>query len=179
MRVAIIGSAGRNKDGERVNKKLYSRLVGHARHFIASLGIEDCTLVSGGAAFVDHVAVTLHLIGVSQKLVLYLPAQWDGEKYCGNSDSGYANYLHYCFSEALGEKKEKSLETIGKLISVGNHDFEHHFGKGFKERNLDVAKSDILMAYTFNKGGPKPRSGTLHTWNHSDAKKYHFNLGEI
>jgi hypothetical protein len=52
--VAIIGTAGRGRDGMRMNKELFSKMVDKAVHIIRDvlkLSFDSIRLVSGGAAW--------------------------------------------------------------------------------------------------------------------------------
>lgn len=64
--VAIVGSAGRGDDGNKLTKDLFDKMSATAEEIIVSafwLNPADVVLVSGGAAFADHVAVRLFLDG--------------------------------------------------------------------------------------------------------------------
>ncbi len=100
MRVAIIGSAGRKDDADKVNLGLYAKMC----RKVQELTKGDVTLVSGGAAFSDHVAVSVYLMNrfLSDRrtwLELHLPAPWNHDDMCYVShkfrDVGsVANYYH-------------------------------------------------------------------------------------
>ena len=65
--VAIIGSAGRNEDGAKMNATVFDAMTAAALRTITDhwhLSPQNVRLVSGGAAWADHVAVRLFLDGV-------------------------------------------------------------------------------------------------------------------
>ncbi len=69
--VAIVGTAGRKSDGSRMNASLFRRMCATALDIIRTewkLTPPDVRLVSGGAAWSDHVAVQLYLEGVADAL---------------------------------------------------------------------------------------------------------------
>lgn len=84
--VAIIGSACRNADKARFSPEVFERKKKCAQEIIATtfglrLGYDHVTLVSGGAAGADHVAVEIYLDCQKQydaacnlQLLLFLPA---------------------------------------------------------------------------------------------------------
>jgi len=84
MKIAIIGTAGRKEDGAKLSKDVYHKMVADAQHQIAGLikggmplkyyqaadpkplyahvSPTPINLVSGGAAWADHIAVSLYLM---------------------------------------------------------------------------------------------------------------------
>ena len=60
LTISVIGSAGRKDDSARVNQRLYEQGVEYLVKCIDRLD-QPITIVSGGAAFVDHMAVALYL----------------------------------------------------------------------------------------------------------------------
>lgn len=79
--IAIIGSAGRGLDVNKITKELWSKMINKAEEIIVKeWGLEwkNVRLVSGGAAFSDHVAVELFLKHPDDvALTLELPSAWD------------------------------------------------------------------------------------------------------
>lgn len=85
VRVAIIGTAGRNEDADKMSEQLFERMVAHAALTLRNkwhLPNERVVLVSGGSAWADHVAVRLFLREVTTAggqpyagLHLYLPCK--------------------------------------------------------------------------------------------------------
>ena len=69
--VGIIGTAGRKEDGVRLTEGDYRYLV----EYIGKAVKPNDVLISGGAAWADHVAVQLFLDGKAGGLVLHLPAE--------------------------------------------------------------------------------------------------------
>lgn len=57
VRVSIIGTAGRGESREGLNAALYSKMVTAAEQWIAATVSGEVNLVSGGAAWADHIAV--------------------------------------------------------------------------------------------------------------------------
>src|ERR1700722_8290227 len=77
--LSIIGSAGRNEDAAKVSKERFTSM-GHDAHETITkklkLDPKSVILVSGGAAFGDHVAVKLFLEYGYPRLRLFLPCEW-------------------------------------------------------------------------------------------------------
>lgn len=184
--LSIIGTAGRKDDANLMTSELYSLMLNRAREVINSQGITH--LVSGGAAWSDHVAVSLFINKEVDKLTLHLPSDFHIE-FHGNKDANIANYYHKEFSRKM---KGSSLKGIGKAIDMGA---EIHVHKGFFARNHFVAKSPFLLAFTNGSHSYEPTEedtmvkshtaglkdgGTSHTWNNSLAHwKMHVCLKDL
>lgn len=185
MNLGIIGTAGRGEDFDRFssNPKYYDlmKLVGQI--FIANH--RPKTLVSGGAAFADHLAVDLFFSENVPLLKLYIPTDFKDGKYAvNNPDSMFdcgkiGNYYHKKFSELC---KKNSLMEINSAIDVGAKIF---VGKGFKDRNTEIANdSNILLAFTFGNGANLKDGGTKDTMDkflkrkaeNPELRAFHFDL---
>ena len=166
--ISIIGSAGRKSDGNKISKSLFEKVMNNTIKLIEKIKednkTDDITLVSGGAAFIDHVAVRLYLDQVLKcKLILYLPCKFKDNK--GEGKVGETmNYYHERFTKKI---KSDSLEEISLAIKRGAVvGCDEGTEGGFHYRNGFVAKSDYIIAYTFNNGKDNPKDGgTLDTWN--------------
>ena len=74
--LAIVGSAGRKDDSKRLSISHFESMYGIGKGLIDILkdvNYRPTVLVSGGAAWADHIAVRLFLDGVVNKLRLFLP----------------------------------------------------------------------------------------------------------
>lgn len=181
--VGIIGTAGRKDDAPRLGKRIFAAMCRDALEQIqvrlANVA-EDYELVSGGAAWADHIAVRMFNAGFANKLTLCLPCLWmGGQEFDPLSEAGStANYYHENFSIACGID---SFREIQKAIDNGA---TVEIYRGFKERNTVVAKKATrLIAYTFgthssittspaitSKEAGLKDGGTTDTWNKSKAK---------
>lgn len=191
LRIGIIGTAGRGDDNPKMTKDLYFRMLRRTELkclnelLDADLNKNDLTLVSGGAAWSDHLAVSLwkRYQGV-MSLELHLPAKWNMVQKCFSEDSGkfdpgrIANFYHEKFSTKMGRS---SLESLFEVCAGGDPGVEVQYHKGFHARNLHVGQVDVLLAFTWNPGdSPKVGSGTAHTWDNSPArKKLHVDLNTL
>lgn len=169
MRVAIIGTAGRREDAARMRWGLFCWMVDQAQLVIPDrfqAPPSQVVAVSGGAAWADHVAVVLFLEGWCPGLELHLPAILDERtgRFRDVGDGAVANHYHEAFSVHAGR------DTLADLFQAIKKGAEFRFYGGFKSRNLAVADTDALLAFTFGKGGPPTDSGTAHTWRASKAK---------
>ena len=177
MRIAIIGTAGRKEDGDKLNKEMYEKMIKVVQEQIAILiaentnGLGPVDLVSGGAAWADHLSVSLYLMDVAESLTLYFPCEWDIDrcKYQENISTyngvpRTANYYHQLFSNKMGEN---TLAGIQKAVDKGAVYYEVE--GGFWSRNLSVGKVDAIIAYTFGEGDVPKDGGTKHTWDYSTA----------
>lgn len=177
MKIAIVGSAGRKSDTQHVSRPLYEAMIYDAKATVQQIAMDErIDLVSGGAAFADHVAVSLFLMGVANSLTLYLPAPWrtdlDFPKYDEKAREGsLSNYYHRQFSLALtrGKSFSATREGIQKAVTKGAVLNTDHLG--YYKRNLQVGKVDALICYHFGGDGTAPRkpSGSRHCWDNSNA----------
>lgn len=159
--IAIIGTAGRRDDAARLDADVYRAMVAVARWTVGQhRGARPVRLVSGGAAWADHVAVSLFLEGEGEgdALTLHLPAAFTGYRYAeggGRFDPGRtSNHYHQAFSDAIGRD---SWAEIALAIERGA---EAAVTPGFKRRNLKVADAvdgGLLLAFTFGSAS-KPAS---------------------
>lgn len=177
MRIGIIGSAGRGEDKNKISGPLYWSAVQAVEDQIDALNpTEKVILVSGGAAFADHIAVSL-FNRRDPELILHLPSQFSIKEktFYGTKDADIANYYHRLFREKTGVK---SLVEIANLFGDINVQIFSH--SGFFVRNLEVGKVDVLIALTFNNDTVPKDGGTKHTWNHSSAPlKIHISLDSL
>ena len=174
--VGIIGTAGRGEDGARITEADYKSLVDYLGKAVKANDV----LISGGAAWSDHVAVRLFLDGKVGGLVLHLPAKiiaGPGGKLTFenggfNTAGSTANYYHSLFNKALKIESDASLKQIQEAIDRGA---TVTYGDGtrgnevMKERNSLVARDarDFLVAMTFDPDTERqmPKDGgTADTW---------------
>jgi hypothetical protein len=203
MKIAIIGTAGRKEDGNKLSAQLYHKMVEDAMFQIESLRIQlfcapdefKMDLVSGGAAWADHIAVSLFLKEVANSLTLYFPCDWAEYKGVNIKDGGYlglydnnnrsgsiANYYHWKFSKVVAPDSElpkwQTLHEIQKAIYKGAK--FHEVPGGFHARNIFVGQVDVILAYTFGSGNVPKDGGTKHTWDNSSAQiKIHRPIVEL
>jgi hypothetical protein len=132
-------------------------------------------LVSGGAAWADHVAVSLFLMDRAPKLTVYMPCQFREGLFQGNKDADTATYYHKLFSEKVGKDTRQGIE---RARSQGAEIVEN-LG-GFFARNRQVADCDVMVAMTWGDGDTPKDGGTANTWKSSlAAQKFHIPLALI
>jgi hypothetical protein len=197
MRVmSFIGSAGRGSDAARLNENVYEAMYAEALDCVRRFDIEIAC--SGGAAFADHIAVSLFLRGAVGGLSLYLPAVYENGAYVPNArvhanPGRTANDYHRAFRASCGID---GLSEIAAAISRGAYVETY---AGFKRRNLEVAgRCSHMLAFTFGnapsqdfppghpgfsdaaEAGLKD-GGTAHTWGEcwKASWKRHVNLFEF
>lgn len=171
---AIVGTAGRRDDASRLSDNHFKAMCECARLLLKQFEESDYgvdTLVSGGAAWADHVAVKLFLNKEVPKLKLFFPCVFDlqaREYTLATVPSGdnpndrwfpgeIANSLHNRFSRKVGFN---SLSEIYLAIQEGA---ETYVCKGFYARNAMVAQSDVILAMTFGDKEWLKEGGTAHT----------------
>lgn len=165
--IGIIGTAGRKDDYNRLNKEKYYGMMAATQEIIKDITSyredKDVHVVSGGAAFADHLAVLSFLGGFAKGLTLHLPASFDisKNKYESTKDGDIANYYHKRFSSMIFGTPDDSLLQIKQAITQGA---KVVVWDGFKRRNLEVARdSTYLIALTFGNGAMIKDGGTAHT----------------
>ncbi len=199
MRLAIIGTAGRGDDGKRLAadpERYLTRMLQAARNVAKQVGATE--LISGGAAFSDHIAVLLFLEDPTRySLTLELPAPFvtDGQggyKYFDkgsgdfkNNPGGVSNHYMRLFLKAF-RKTRPDWSPFNDLAALeGYPNVTKNVGIGFLERNLVVAaKADHCLAMTFGNGRQLKDGGTAHTMSHFLAKPnrggaYHLDLNTL
>lgn len=162
-RLGIIGTAGRQSDGALLNRESYAHMVAIAEQVARTHGVR--ALVSGGAAWADHVAVGLVALGTFEPraLTLHLPAglRPDGT-FEETRNGGASNHYHRLFRRSAAVRSAEELAAVaakGATITVSD---------GFFARNARVADdADILLAFTFGEG---PAWEGIHHAAHIDAR---------
>jgi len=173
-KVAIIGTAGRTADDlAHLNADKFQWMVDMSKQYIASNADADPSaieLVSGGAAWSDHAAVRLYLTRQYKSLTLYLPCAFDtAERRFVGGPADAVNRYHREFSNYLGRQ---SLDEIADAIAAGATVVVRN---GFFERNHDVARVDVMIAFTTSSAAFPLKGGTFDTWNKCKARnKKHF-----
>lgn len=176
MKISIIGTAGRERES-RLNLQLYLAALSRVRSLVAEH--TDVTLVSGGAAWMDHLAVALYMEGAAPRLDLHFPAPWvptepafDNENFAGK----VANYYHRKFSTTLGGDPYASLRGLQQAMNQGAVSKVY---SGFHARNVPVSQSDLTIALTWGKQEPSS-PGTAHTWRLvGNRPKIHVSLHDL
>lgn len=184
FRLAIIGTAGRaNAPQDQMTPELYHSMIQRAVHEISRLSANQIVLVSGGAAWSDHVAVELFLKAGEYDLIrskiegleLHLPAEFDDEtsRYLDNGSRDWrinpgrtANDYHEKFSEKLGDT-ERSFRELAAAIENGA---QVKIYDGFHQRNTYIATADQILAFSWGTNEPED-GGTRDTWTKAGRMK--------
>lgn len=148
-RIAIIGTAGQKTT---LSKTLYEKMAMKALDIIHSIQPDSnkVHLISGGAAWSDHVAVNLYLNNKFAGLTLHLPCKVD-ELLEKSSPSHYAKTtidLHTKFSKAIKQDTiaqiKDAVQNKGAVVTSSN---------GFYPRNLLVGRHvDVVIAFSWGRG---------------------------
>lgn len=179
MLISVIGTAGRKPYTDLMTYDLYCNMYRKLRTIITEVSpvYEERILVSGGAAYSDHLAIDAFK-RIAPSLHLHLPAQFDLNtmRFAEASRDGQtSNYYHDLFSKKCGFN---SLDEIGSALQDFN--CTSHVYNGFFARNIPVGRCDILIAFTWGEGSIPADGGTKHTWDHSSApKKIHVPLKNL
>lgn len=194
IRVSIIGSAGRLGDGERMSRDLFLLMVRKAEHLISNvfkLTKSDVTLISGGSAWADHVAVRLWLESVTDAdspdsfsgLRLYLPCAFD------NTSNGSPPMFHGSVGKRLNElhvsftsKMKCEFDSRTDIVCAHALGAELNYQyPGFHNRNRQIGQSEYIIAFTWSESTVFPKAGgTKHTWDNSaTVNKIHVPLSSL
>jgi hypothetical protein len=168
--LAIIGTAGRGEDAYKLKcNPHWVAMLADASRLVEREGFGR--FVSGGAAWADHVAVSLALAGCGKySLGLHLPG------IAGDMET--AIKYHRRFSHAL------HWNTLGQLAEVQGELYCRTTRKGsFKDRNGRVAgEADSFLAMTFGNCGRVKDGGTAHTVRLMQGQGktgWHFDLNRL
>jgi len=137
--LAIIGTAGRGEDYNKLTANHYQQMILAAKKVIE---LERVThLVSGGAAWADF---SMHESDLPKKI--FLPAK--------EKDVETAKYYHQRFFEKVPDCTDFDDVKNAEIISSG----------GFLDRNILVAnEADLFLAMTFGHKNEVKDGGTKHT----------------
>jgi ribA/ribD-fused uncharacterized protein len=176
--IAVIGTAGRDK-----NIALAEKHWDFMAHTIYQELQPTDILVSGGAAWADHVAVWAYLNDHCAGLILHLPAPFKNNRFWGEyGTSGNAcNYYHEKFSKTMGFN---SLAHIQAALDKGARITEQSIAMGYAamaKRNKLVANDCThMVAFTFGEGDVPADGGTKITWDMAANKlRSHVSLARV
>lgn len=177
-KVAIIGTAGRDKT-KVMSLGMWNWMIAQAKDIIKP----DAHLVSGGAAWADHIAVHLFLTGYASELTLHLPAPINDKGWFEGplkSAASAANYYHGMFSVVINK------HTIGEIVLASRmpncHGTVEPVAPGYAAmyvRNAKVAMADQLLAFTFGEGDVPADGGTKDTWDKCKGQKLHVSIPDL
>lgn len=176
--VSIIGTAGRHyEDRKGLSKQLFYKMIEKAKDIIQNkwgLDPQNVVLISGGAAWSDHIAVHMYLYNNYPNLRLHLPCIWDSKNLCYNNKQGItANQYHQYFSKSMGVNTMKEIEL------AKNQGAELRVHNGFFSRNTYVAQAKYMIAFSWAEKSTEIKGGTKNTWDKCKGKRIHVNLNEL
>ena len=166
IKIAVIGTSGRNV---KLTSKQYNRMYEQLTNYLSEYN-SKIELISGGAAWADHLAVRAYLDNIVKKLSLYLPCKWDFDKeqYSEQTNSGkMSNIYHRQFSN---EVKINSFDQIQQAML--NDAYIDDTNNGYFERNDKIANiCHEMIAFTISTTNFPSKGGTQYTWNKAIGKK--------
>lgn len=164
---AIVGTAGRLDDARKLSKHHFEAMCITASELMVQFSENNYPithLVSGGAAWADHVAVNLFLQKRAPHLRLFIPCKWDNGEFEDNGADDWkknpgktANSLHRKFQLTT------QINSLTEIQIAKSEGAELISANGFYARNALVAKSDFLLAMTFGNKHEVKEGGTAHT----------------
>jgi len=202
--VGIVGTAGRLDDTEKMSKELFESMVERAAQIIEHefhLDWKDIDLVSGGAAWSDHIAVVLYLRKHPKSCKLFVPAAWNNKNpadphYQEGTVDVYGidagknmNMYHRQFSAKIGYDSMEEIEMARKSNGGASGDGETggvNFAidsshRSFGGRNSAIATAyEFLIAFSWGDGAEPKEGGTLDTWNKcKSGRKVHVRVASL
>lgn len=190
----IIGSAGRGEDIAKITEETFFIMRASVRKIIQSLLVpnEQYAVVSGGAAWADHVAVSLFNRGEASKLILHLPCKFDCDYVSfvhRPEDSGNivftANHYHTIFSNIAFPSADGYADDFAsrkQIVEAIEKGAKTTVSNGFFARNVLVARdAEYMIALTFGKNEKLKDGGTKHTMGlflmkNDPLRSYHVDL---
>ncbi len=168
--IAVIGTAGRDKTITMTSK--------HWDFMCQTLADElqpGDKLVSGGAAWADHVAIWAFGTDLVKELTLHLPAPIVNGIFTGEyGTSGNAcNYYHERFSRTMGfDSRDHIMQAINhNKVNVTSQPVKQGYA-AMAARNALVANDCThMVAFTFGQGDEPTDGGTKITWNMAANKQ--------
>lgn len=174
MNIGIIGTAGR-QSVYPMGRELWDWMLNDARKRVHRAD----HLVSGGAAWADHLAVALFLEGRVSGLTLHLPAPLE-DRFIGppKSAGSVANYYHYRFKQMTGIDGLADIVVAAQLPNCDGT-FEPAapgYGAMFARNSKIAQAAETLFAYTFAKDDLSITGGTKDTWDKCKGQRIHISL---
>lgn len=177
--IGIIGTAGRGN--LVIEPDHYRRMYDCARRMVRQIAADAAqarvTLVSGGAAYADHLAVLLFLNepDLVASLHLHLPVPFRDSRYdASRKEGGTANYYLERMKAAWAADGRPDFDPFAHIAHAIGHGaivrtYANAKGNAFFARNRAIAaQAQWLIAFTPSTGDqPLADSGTRHTWDAS------------
>lgn len=181
--IAVIGTAGRDKT-KPMTLELWEAMVEDLRARLT----QDDVLVSGGAAWADHLAVHAFQQGWCSQLLLFLPAPMamssqDRAAFRGEfgTSGGAANHYHELFAKVRGvDGRLEIIEAVARG-ALAEHEPVARGYAAMMRRNAKVARACThVIAYTFGQGDVPADGGTKATWDMcGHAQRLHVELQQL
>lgn len=144
--IAIIGTAGRKEDGLRMSRELFDRMVTFS-HIIIKDGFRQerpIQLVSGGAAFADHVEVRLWLSQketdptTDMKLKLFLPSHMEPKRMDGQKPKENNHNDNVEIQPTKSNSQEDKISRFPPEEKVHEHERDENTMLVFKENQNHI-----------------------------------------
>jgi hypothetical protein len=194
--LAIIGTAGRKDDKQKLSKESFQAMCIVGEEILTQLKDSNYSvthLVSGGAAWADHVAVKLFLNKKVENLRLFIPCQFENGIYVDNDTPVRTTNYQTDYAKTLNDyhshfQRRAGINSLSEILSASFKGAEILPCKGgFYGRNAMVAKSDIILAMTYGDKEMVKEGGTADTVRRYltrvrkegfFSKTFHYNLSD-
>lgn len=176
--IAIIGTAGRDK-----NHPMSAKHWDFMCHTIYEELKPEDALVSGGAAWADHVAIWAFLNDHCKQLILHLPAVFMNNHFDGGygTSGGACNYYHGLFDNVMGFHSRGHIQAaIDKGARITNQPIAMGYVAMTNRNKLVAEDCTHMVAFTFGEGDEPADGGTKMTWNMAATKqRAHVSLNSV
>jgi hypothetical protein len=173
------GTAGRGSTISVLSLDVYDLM--HIAHLSVIESYNVKTIVSGGAAWSDHLAVRAYLEGYIESLRLNIPGAFDTNKcvFVTRDRKDNANHIkaanyYHSLMEGKGIPSRKQIkEAIEKGAQVYSYqDF-------FRRNIVSTQMSRRMVAFTFATGDTPADGGTKFTWDRFNGPKVHIPIAHL
>lgn len=167
--IAIIGTAGRDK-----SIKMLQKHWDQMAHTIYEEVKPTDVLVSGGAAWADHVTIWAYLNDMCEGLILHLPAPFMNNHFVGGygTSGGACNYYHGLFDNVMGFHSRGHIQSaIEKGAITTSQPVNPGYGAMAARNRLVARDCTHMVAFTFGEGDVPADGGTKITWDMAANKQ--------
>ena len=161
MFITIVGSDGKNGDLFKLNKSNFYSTQSFFEHEITkliekyNLEWKDINLVSGGASWIDQIAVNLYINKATEikdvtkrpNLTLFLCEEFSVEKemYTENAQNRTSKYLNSFHSKFKEKSNIKSLSDISRAVKLG----AKIVVRDYEETVKSLGATDFVYCFNF------------------------------
>lgn len=173
------GTAGRGTTIQSLSLEVYDLMSAAHKGIIDFYNVH--TIVSGGAAWSDHLAVTAYLKGEVESLRINIPGKFDTEKciFVTRDRNDNKDHIRTCnyYHSLMEGKGIPSRQQIKEAIDKGAQVYSY---KDFFRRNVvSTQMARRMVAFTYAGGDTPADGGTKFTWDRFHGPKVHIPIASL